>query len=159
MGRSEADGDVIRKATASNVKKVMEGKGRGTVPAGYGEIIKACEETVRIPWDQRLANVIRFASGRAKSGGLDYSKRRPSKRSYLRGIILPSLVKREFEILLVIDTSGSMGAKTELPIALKEAGNVLIQTGAESAWLMEVDAAVAAEPYRVTSRDLHKVEL
>lgn len=159
MGRSDAECQNIRKNTSHEVKKAMEASaGCGDMPGEYSELIKLDDEASTIPWTAKLQRVVRYTVGNVKVGGLDYSRRRPSKRSFLRGIQLPGLVKREFTILFVLDTSGSMGYK-QLSAGLKEVVGVLRQTGVDFAWLLESDAAVAAEPKRVTISDLYEYEM
>lgn len=158
-GRSEANVYSIAKATAREIKQHMEsGVGRGTLPGEWAELVDISEKEFEVPWRTKLANITRFSLGRARVGGLDYSKRRLSKRSYVRGIALPSLIGYDPEVLFIVDSSGSMGGE-QLADAVKVCADVLSQTGVTSARWMEADVEHKREPMRVSVRDLHSIEI
>lgn len=157
-GRSEMECKNIARVTAGAMKKYMEGEGRDNSPGDWSTLFEMSEEVYQVPWGTELANVMRTDVNRIRSGGHDYSMRRPSPRSYLRGWPLPGLVGYEPEIAFVIDSSGSMG-REQIGSALRVCADVMRQTGIQSAWFMEADAAAQRHPIRVTANDLMSIEL
>lgn len=158
-GRSDADVHAIAKATAKSIKTYMEStEGRGTLPGQWSELVNISEKVFRVPWRAKLANIVRFSIGRVRVGGLDYSMRRPSKRSYLRGLRLPSLVGYDPEVWFIIDSSGSMGPE-QLSDTARVCSDVLQQSGIQHAWWMEADTEHKREPLRVSVRDLRSMEI
>jgi predicted metal-dependent peptidase len=73
-------------------------------------------------------------------------------------VVRPSLYTQLPEILVVVDSSGSM-SKDDLAIALREASAAIGAAGVDDAWFLEVDADVQGLPRRVRAADLKKVEL
>lgn len=158
-GRSVAEVHSIAKATAKAIKAHMESSGgRGTLPGAWSEFVDISDKEFDVPWRQKLANVTRYSISRAKVGGLDFSMRRPSKRSYLRGIRLPGLISYDPEVWFIVDSSGSMGTE-QLADASKVVADVLTQTGVTHAWWMEADVEHKREPLRVRVRDLQQMEI
>jgi predicted metal-dependent peptidase len=158
-GRSEAEVHVIAKATAKAIQVHMESsEGRGVLPGSWSEFIDISDKVFDVPWRQKLANITRYSIGKARVGGLDYSRRRVSKRSYLRGILLPALIGYDPEIMFVIDSSGSMGA-VQLADALRVCKDVLQQSGIMSAKWMEADVENKRDPMTVRVQDLDHIEI
>lgn len=158
-GRSEADCRSIAKSTAQQIQKYMEThQGRGNIPGQWAELIQISDEVFVVPWRSKLSNLTRYSISRARTGGLDYSRRRASKRSYLRGIQLPSLIAYDPNVFFLLDSSGSMGSK-QLSDALRICSDVLVQTGVTEAWFMEADTTSKREPIKVRPRDLRKLEI
>ncbi|HEY2784541.1 MAG TPA: VWA-like domain-containing protein [Fimbriiglobus sp.] len=93
-------------------------KGRGELPEGLG---RAVEEVLHPVADWKT--VLReFVSAHARN---DYSWSRPNRRFIAAGLYLPGLFSEELgDIVLAIDTSGSVGAK-ELGAFAAEAGALL----------------------------------
>ncbi len=157
-GRSEAECRSIAHETSKAIKDFMQKEGRGLTPGGWSEFFNIGEEVYTVPWRQKLANVLRYSINNARVGGLDYSMRRPSARSYLRGWPLPGLISYDPEIGVVVDSSGSMG-KPQIGSSLRVISDVMEQTGVRSVWFMEADAAEQRAPIRVTPRDLREIEI
>lgn len=158
-GRSEADCRTIAKETAAAIKKHMESaSGRGDMPGSWAELVEMSDEIFKVPWRAKLAAVMRYSIGRVRSGGLDYSRRRPSKRSYLRGIPLPGLISYDPELCFIIDSSLSMGSP-QLSSAMRVCADVLQQTGITSAWFLEADTQQHREPVRINVQDLRSMEI
>ncbi|MFE6494581.1 VWA-like domain-containing protein [Streptomyces sp. NPDC057748] len=102
-------------------------RGRGSLPAGWERWAEQVLEPT-VDWRQALAGAVREAAAWA-SGAVDYTYRRPSRRSAaLRGVVLPSLRRPLPRVAVVIDTSGSMGDE-ELGSALAEVTGVLREVG------------------------------
>jgi predicted metal-dependent peptidase len=159
IGRTEADVNRIRRSTARAIKEASKrASGRGSSPSAFAEIISSIDRVAVVPWHVTLASIVRATFGRARTGGLDYSISRPSRRSLVRGIILPGLIKRDFIVLIVLDTSASMG-KEQLESALSEAAGVMEQCGLDEVWVLQVDAGVQTKPTRTTCRELKKMKM
>lgn len=159
VGRSEADCRNIAKETARAIKKAIEAQqGRGDMPANWSELVDISDTVFTVPWRSRLANVARDYIGHIRSGGMDYSMRRLSKRSYLRGINLPGLIAYDPILFFIIDSSGSMGTK-ELSESKRVIADVMVQTGIQKVWYMEADARNQRTPIQLTARGLRDVPI
>lgn len=157
IGRAEGDVEHIRTKTLQDLKSHMEGPGKGNTPAGFKDLLNFDKKEKTVDWRGQLRQVLRRAAGRIQSGRTDYSLRRPSKRSYVRGILRPGMITREPEIIFVRDTSGSMG-REQINDANNEVIQVLRQLGIGEAWLMDADAD-CYEPKRVRVRDIPNLSI
>lgn len=158
-GRSEASVHSIAKATAKAIQAHMESsEGRGNLPGMWSELIEISDKVFNVPWRVKLANIMRYSIGKIRVGGLDYSIRRASKRSYLRGIRLPSLVGYDPNVWFIVDSSGSMGTK-QLADTSRVCMDVLQQAGITQAWWMEADIEHKREPLKISVRDLMRMEI
>lgn len=158
VGRSEADCRQIARKTAADIKAHLEGPGRGTMPGAWSELIEISDTPFHVPWTTKLARATRSLLGNIQRGGMDYSMRRPSKRSTLVGFPRPGLVAYEPTIWLVVDSSASMG-KGNLGDALRVCVDVMRQTGVIGVWYMEADTTVQKPPTLVSVRDLYRMEV
>jgi predicted metal-dependent peptidase len=154
--RSDAEADVIRVQVAGAVKSHAQSHGAGSVPAG---LLRWADELTKPPvvhWAQVLARVVKarvaFRRGATHStytkinrrqGGLGYTAGSPR---------LTKHVAKKANIVMAIDTSGSMG-KADVERAVVEAGEVLKQIG-QSARLLTCDAAVHEDRTVRTLRDI-----
>jgi predicted metal-dependent peptidase len=109
-------------------RRILESaKERGDVPAGW---VRWAQEVYkpRVNWRERLKRVLRGAITQGFGQRLDYSFRRPHRRSGIyHPFIFPSLHgERRFHIACVVDTSGSMSDE-DLSRAMAEVRGVLEQ--------------------------------
>ena len=152
-GRSEVEVQAIQKRTASAIKQYFD-KGRGNIPGHLQELIDATDLVSYVKWEEELGQVIYNAAGRIQAGGDDFSLTRPSKRSYMRGIIRPGMIEYKPEVAIVTDTSGSMGQE-DLRRAAREGYAVLQALGIDDVWYCEADAAVTQDWQRVGPNFFH----
>ncbi|MFI9630664.1 VWA-like domain-containing protein [Streptomyces sp. NPDC052042] len=148
LGPVEAQ--ALRRHTAEAMR--AHRRSRGTLPAGWERWADGILEP-GVDWRQALAGAVREAAAWA-SGAMDYTYRRPSRRSAaLRGVVLPSLRRPLPRVAVVIDTSGSMG-DDELGAALGEVTGVLREVGVRGnrVTVLACDADVHAVS-RVTSAE------
>lgn len=159
-GRTESDCKNIARSTSKLIKAHMSGggAGRGSGPGQWSEFFDIGEAKYFVPWKQKLANVTRNSFANVCLGGMDYSMRRPSMRSLLRGVLLPSLIAYAPEIAFIVDTSGSMG-KPQIGDSLRVMSDVMTQLGIRSAWFMEADDGVQSPPVKKTPYELRSIEL
>lgn len=75
---------------------------RGKVPAGIERLIEKLHED-RVGWKTLLLKYIQ------KTIPYDYTYNYPSKKSISSGIYMPSVVKEFIDIVIAVDTSGSIG--------------------------------------------------
>ena len=153
-GVSAYGAQLLRCQVAADVLRA--GKQAGTVPAG---LLRWAEEVLRakVDWRRVLAAEIRRGVTDV-SGCVDYSYRRPSRRSRSVGrVILPALRRPVPEVAVVCDTSGSM-TDGQLAEVLAEVDGVLRSVGVRSQGVrvLACDAAVHTGR-RVTS--VRQVEL
>ncbi len=109
-------------------------RGQGKMPAGMDRLI---DETLnpRIPWRQMLAEFIVNANKH------DYDMRRPNRRHIHNGVYLPSLRGEELDIVVAIDTSGSISDE-ELSQFIAEVNGIMSSIRGWTLHVMGCDAAV-----------------
>jgi len=152
IGRTPADVKRLRDETLQAVKESAS-MGRGDIPGSLEELLQEKPGPSVVPWRMTLSRVIRRATGRIVCGQADYSMRYPSKKSYTRGIIRPGMVDRKVVVVIVEDSSGSMGAEQLLPARAETVG-VFKQLGIDDAWWFDADSKVSIEPKRIRMRDV-----
>jgi len=131
-GRSEAELERIRRATAEAIKEYGS-KARGTVPASLERWADEQLAPPKIPWRTKLARLVRGAVA-YRSGAVDYTFGRVSRRQSGVGFgtgrpVIPALHAPQPKVACVIDTSGSMSGDA-LSEALSEVQGVLKAVGA-----------------------------
>ena len=132
--------ELLRRQVAQDV--IAHGKQAGTVPAG---LLRWAEEVLspKVNWRAVLAAELRRAIAEV-SGAVDYSYRRPSRRSAVAGpVVLPALRRPVPEVAVVCDTSGSM-TEDLLAMVLAEVEGLLRALGlARQVRVLACDTAVA----------------
>ncbi|MEU2465162.1 VWA-like domain-containing protein [[Kitasatospora] papulosa] len=124
-GVGAVEAEALRRHTAEAMR--AHARARGALPGGWKRWADGVLEPT-VDWRRALAGAVRDAAAWA-SGAIDYTYRRPSRRSAaLRGIVLPSLRRPLPRVAVVIDTSGSMG-EAEIAAALGEVTGVLREVG------------------------------
>ncbi|MER7829839.1 VWA-like domain-containing protein [Streptomyces sp. NPDC095602] len=137
-----AEAQALRRTTAEAMRAHL--RGRGTLPGGWQRWAERVLEPA-VDWRRALAGAVREAAAWA-GGAVDYTYRRPSRRSAaLRGVVLPSLRRPLPRVAVVVDTSGSMG-DAELAAAMAEVTGVLREVGVRGnrVTVLACDAAVQA---------------
>jgi predicted metal-dependent peptidase len=150
LGRSEAEMKGIEKRLADSIAKHMEQNGRGSVPNSLHEWTKVLDDESHIRWEDELSQILRDTTGRLQAGGDDFSLRRPSKRSIMRGFLRPGLVEYLPEVAIIRDSSASMREK-QLNAAVREAYGVMRALGIDDVWFTDADTQVAVPWKRVRS--------
>lgn len=158
-GRSEVEQRRIRKQVAEAIKQEAQ-RGRGTVPAGWVRWADAQLSPPKIPWQQKLAKVMR-ATIAYRAGAIDRKYQHTSRRQAGIGYgvgkpRLPGLRAPVPNVAVVIDTSGSMGQK-ELDAAVAETAGVLKAVGSDidfCACDAEVHSLASVRNYRDLSKHM-----
>lgn len=156
-GRTKVDVQRIKKEAVRQIRDATA-QGRGSFPGNFEELFIQGNGKSIIPWKSRLAAILRKATGRIVCGMADFSMRRPSKRSYTRGVIRPGMIDRRVEVAFVLDTSGSMGME-QLQAGRIEIAAIFAQLGIADAWYSEADADIAFAARRVRMRDLYSLPI
>jgi predicted metal-dependent peptidase len=132
--------DLLRRQVAQDI--IAHSKQAGTVPAG---LLRWAEEILhpKVDWRRLLAAELRRAVAQV-AGAVDYSYRRPSRRSTIAGdVVLPALRRPVPEVAVVCDTSGSM-TEDLLAMVLAEVEGLLRALGlARQVRVLACDTAVA----------------
>ncbi len=132
--------ELLRRQVAQDV--IAHGKQPGAVPAG---LLRWAEEVLnpKVDWRAVLAAELRRAVAEV-CGAVDYSYRRPSRRSVVTApVVLPALRRPVPEVAVVCDTSGSM-TEDLLAMALAEVEGLLRALGlARQVRVLACDTAVA----------------
>ncbi|AWW41835.1 vWA domain-containing protein [Streptomyces cadmiisoli] len=153
-GLSPVEAEALRRHTAEAVR--AHHRSRGSVPAGWRRWAEQTLEPV-VDWRKALTGAVREAAW--AGGAVDYTYRRPSRRTPVLGgrVVLPSLRRPLPRVAVVVDTSGSMG-DDDLAAALAEISGVLreVGIGGNRVAVLACDADVQAVA-RVTAVD--QVEL
>lgn len=154
IGRPKADQQRIRKEAIGQLKEAA--LGRGNIPQSLKELLDFTDKKPVIPWRTRLRRVLKRASGRIQAGRADFSMKRPSKRSYTRGVIRPGMIDKKPEIICIEDSSGSMG-EDQLKSVRAEITGIFNQLGLSDMWFCDIDCQVAAKPRRIRLKDLYRL--
>ncbi|HEX6518467.1 MAG TPA: VWA-like domain-containing protein [Streptosporangiaceae bacterium] len=132
--------ELLRRQVAQDV--IAHSKQPGTVPAG---LLRWATETLspKVDWRRLLAAELRRAISEV-AGAVDYSYRKPSRRSAVTGdVILPALRRPVPEVAVVCDTSGSM-TEDLLAMVLAEVEGLVRSLGlARRLRVLACDTAVA----------------
>lgn len=139
-GKSEVEIEVARQAV---IDALEAAQGRGDLPGRFKELIKRRKQKPEVNWRSILKHVLQRSMQKV-SGSSDYSMMRPSISSQLAGYIGPGLVDNQLNVIIVEDTSGSMGAP-QLLQARNEAYNLMRKAGIEEAVHLQVDTKVQAD--------------
>lgn len=116
---------------AATVARLHQGK----LPGGAQSLIEALFKP-RLNWKELLRD---FVSSTIVIGGVDWF--RPDRRFLQSGIILPSRREKRIEIIIAVDTSGSISDK-ELTIFFSEINSILRSAGHYSVYLVQCDADI-----------------
>ena len=131
---------LLRRQVAQEI--ISHSKQAGNVPAG---MLRWAQEmlTPKVDWRRLLAAELRRAVSQV-AGAVDYSYRKPSRRSAVAGgVVLPALRRPVPEVAVVCDTSGSM-TDDLLAMVLAEVEGLLRALGlARQVRVLACDTAVA----------------
>lgn len=155
--KSEGDVEQMLKAQAKEILDYVQANGRGSVPGEMVEWANFAVKKPKVSWRRALPKILRRAVGRITQGGENYSRARISKRSFLRGYVIPGLISQKPELVIIRDTSGSMGSP-QLQDVQNEVVGVLKATGVDSVMFMDADTN-ANVPRRVTVKDIPKLPI
>jgi predicted metal-dependent peptidase len=148
-----AEGDMIRRQVAQDIKACQQGKGRGTVPAGLDRWADDVLRPPVVPWPQVLRAAVSAALAN-RAGRTDYTYSRPSRRRVPR-IVKPAMRGPTVRVSIVVDTSGSM-SQDDLTAALSEIDGVLRSSGVarDQLRVLSCDAATGTPARVSTVRDI-----
>lgn len=151
IGRTPLERELVIKAAASAL--ATQGNTRGLFSAGLLEALPKERGPSVVPWKTLLSQLLRHSTGQIVQGRQDFSMRRVSKRSFARGVVRPGMISYQPVIWLVEDSSGSMGLE-QLMAGRSEAAAVFKQCGIQSAWFLDLDAAISEPPKLIRCQDL-----
>jgi len=157
-GRSEVELAAIMMQVAKAVKDHAAGPGRGSMPASILDAVDIGERRSKRDWRRHLGSIVRDCTGRIQAGGDDFSLRRPSKRSYVRGMLRPGLIENQPGVGFVLDTSGSMGQE-QLIASVVEAVAILEALGIDEVWFAEADAGISMKFQMVGTSFFRKLRI
>jgi predicted metal-dependent peptidase len=147
-GLPATESALVRREVALAVKREASARigatGRGSMPGHWLRWAEAHLAPPKVDWRKELAVAVRRAMAEA-AGACDYRYARPSRRQgACPSVIFPSMVRPIPNVAVVVDTSGSVGAK-ELALAMSEVAGILRAAGQkEGLTVLAVDAAVQA---------------
>jgi len=127
------------KEDAKNWKKILidactHAKQQGHLPAGMERIVGRLLET-HIDWKGLLYRYI------TNEIPIDYTWSRPSRKSFSTGIYLPDTEKEKIDIIVAIDTSGSI-SQHELQMFMSEVVSILRQYRHVDLTIIDCDAEI-----------------
>lgn len=137
-GIPQSTAELIRRQAAGEI--AAEHRRAGAVPAG---LLRWAQARLRpkVDWRRALAAEIRRSISDVR-GQVDYSYRRPSRRAGATpGVVLPALRRPQPEVVVVCDTSASMG-DARLEQVLAEVEGLLASVGVGGLTVLSVDAEV-----------------
>ena len=143
----EAEGNQGSKPKDQDWKQIVSeayayAKMQGKCPAGMDRYIEELNYP-KIPWRQLLQKFI------IQEIPYDFTYTRPSKKSISCGIFLPAMTRENLEIVVAVDTSGSMGDK-DLQDALSEVIGIVSAYDCVNLTVLSCDAEVHTA-HQVTS--------
>jgi predicted metal-dependent peptidase len=155
-GRTDSEVRYFKQAGIEAIREHHRagGFGRGKLPNSLKEILEfdGTEESV-VPWAQMLQGTVSRSFGRIRHGHADYSMRRPSRRSYITGIVRPGLISRTPTVMLIEDSSGSMQNR-QIRENRKEAIGALQSMGLNEVWFFCADTRAQTKPRLIHLQDL-----
>lgn len=142
-GVTEAEGNATRRDVAAAIKKA-KADGRGHVPAGWEVFADSVLQAPKVRWQDRLRAIARQAITRVRGDRLT-TYRRLSRSSIVNGckVIKPSTYEIVPTVVIVCDTSGSMGSgrSSRLERALSEA-EAILKLNKVKGYFLDCDANV-----------------
>lgn len=143
QGKSPQQMERMRREVAEAVRE-QASKSQGTVPGDLVRWADTLLQPPRVPWQKKLAKVVRDAIA-YRPGGVDLKFDGPSRKQAGLGFganrpQMPRFRQPVPDVMVVLDTSGSMGT-SELNDGMRELNGVLKATGAEATFVT-CDAAV-----------------
>ena len=154
-GKSSSEVESARQQTLDAIEDALHGPGCGSVPGRFKQAIKDRYKKPEINWRQLYQHVFRRAL-HIVSGASDYSLRRPSIGSQLVGYIGPGLIDQELNVVVIEDTSASMGT-SQLVQARGEAYQLMKKMGLDQVTLIQIDAKVQ-HVQQVRLRNLPRID-
>lgn len=153
-GRSAKEVQYFKKIGAQDLRDYIKAKGMaaGDIPGSWKEFLEFDKETPIVPWQSILGYKMSRAVGRIRNGHADFSMRRPARRSYFTGILRPGLIDYTPPVVVIEDTSISMGHDQLKPNRV-ELMNALRTLGIEDIWFISADVG-ANKPIRIRAQDL-----
>jgi predicted metal-dependent peptidase len=147
-GVPEHEQVLVRRSVAAEIERMAADQ----VPEGLRRW--AAEELApTVDWRAELTACLRRAVS-VRSGAIDYSYARPSRRSAVTGsVILPSLRRPAVEVAVVCDTSASVSDEL-LGQAVAEVDGLLRATGTRSVRVLSCDDAVRTVSRATAGRDI-----
>ncbi len=142
LGVTEAESHAVRRDVATKIKESSDG--RGTMPAGWQVWADTMLQAPKVRWQDRFAAVVRQGIHRVR-GDRQNTFRRLSRSSIVSDckVIKPSTYDVVPTVVVVVDTSGSMGAgaRSRLERALSEAESIIKSQKVKS-YFLDCDANV-----------------
>jgi predicted metal-dependent peptidase len=148
-GKNEAEVLCAKQQTLDAIEAALDGPGR------FKTMIKARYNAPEVDWRKLCRRLIQ-RSAEHIAGNSVYSMRNPSVGGQLAGVLCAGLVDHRPNVVLVEDTSGSMGHK-QLLSARSEVYHLMRSVGIEEAVHLQVDVYVQSDR-RIRLRDLPKID-
>lgn len=145
-GKSPLEKAAIEEKLANDILGYI-GKGRGSVPGDLLDWAQLRAQPGKIPWQRQLSGKLRgtLSSLLNRDGADTYN--RPHELAFLEPehqVILPGEEYLAPDILLILDTSGSMSGEI-LELAFREMRAVLASLAVRHLWLLHADTKVQKE--------------
>ena len=138
-GFTKPEADLIRDQVAREVLSQQY----GNLPAGLMRWAKQRLQPPQIPWERELSAQTQSAAVMARGVG-DYSYAKISRRyGMVTKVIMPSVVRPQPEVAVVVDTSGSMREDHELALVLAEIPGIVRALGQQRVPVICCDTVAA----------------
>jgi predicted metal-dependent peptidase len=146
-GRSEVEQHIQRKQDSESIQQAARSNSRGNVPAGLARAANAMLAPAEIPWTEKLARSARQAVAHVLGmGDFTFTQRARMQGSLEASYgdeapVLPGEHSPRAEILIAVDTSGSIG-DAQLKKVLEEANAILRNMGGAKITFVSIDAEI-----------------
>ncbi|MFT4148463.1 MAG: VWA-like domain-containing protein [Micrococcaceae bacterium] len=107
---SETEKSIARKNTEANLKEALaSGVGTGSQREFLENVLDNINRFAKTDWRQVLRNIVSGGVVNNKRGTSHYSFNRTNRRYSIGNIVMPSMVSKDYNVMVGVDTSGSMG--------------------------------------------------
>ena len=141
-GKSESEVESARQEVFDTIEQIAE-QGRGSLPGRFKDLIATRRQKPDIDWRKKLGDVLRD-SIETIAGDNDYSMSHPSIGGLCADTICSGLVDRPVRVVVVEDTSASMGT-SQLQNARNEIFHLMHRVGLDEVVLIQADTEIQFE--------------
>lgn len=146
-------------ARAGAIAKAMErskGKSYGTSGSFFDQFILDALRPPTVPWSKVLRGIVSRQFNTIVTGGMDYSFKRPSRRSVPGGFIRPSFIAYAPKVLVGCDCSGSM-SNEDYESAVSEVEGIFKSMDCGSLDFVTVDTQITSKQVVKSAKELKLV--
>lgn len=153
--------DIFRKHSidAEVTEKIIEQNKAGKLNAFLSEVFNRSLYSDKIDWKVVLRDVVVNAASNVKRGASGMSLNNVVRALLPYGIVLSGPIDKNPEIVVIVDTSGSMWSKEIINECLGVTFSILKRMNLPYVWFFEADVVSKRVPIKVKTKDLDGIRL